>query len=31
VQGYVAAVSAPAARRAGKAWGKLLKQTGFWD
>jgi CHAD domain-containing protein len=31
VQGYVAATSAPAARRAGKAWGKLIRQPVFWD
>jgi CHAD domain-containing protein len=31
VQGFVAAVSAPAARRAGKAWAKLVRQSGFWD
>jgi triphosphatase len=31
VQGYVAAISAPAARRAGKAWKKLLTQDVFWD
>jgi CHAD domain-containing protein len=31
VQGYVAATSAPAARRAGKAWNKLLDQPPFWD
>ena len=31
VQGYVAAISAPAARRAVKAWKKLLKQDVFWD
>ncbi len=31
VQGYVAAVSAPAARRAEKAWGKLVRQEGFWE
>jgi CHAD domain-containing protein len=31
VQGFVAARSAPAARRAGKAWVKLLKQPVFWD
>jgi triphosphatase len=30
VLGYVAATSAPAARRAGKAWSKLLKQPVFW-
>jgi triphosphatase len=31
VRGYVAAISAPAARRAGKAWKKLLTQDVFWD
>ncbi len=31
VQGYVAAVRAPAARRAGRAWEKLLGQEVFWD
>ena len=30
VQGYVAAVRAPAARRAGRAWEKLLSQDVFW-
>ncbi len=30
VLGYVAATSAPAARRAGKVWAKLLKQPVFW-
>jgi hypothetical protein len=31
VQGYVAAINAPAAHHAGKAWAKLLKQPVFWD
>ena len=31
VQGYVAAARAPAARRAGRAWGKLVDQDVFWE
>ena len=31
VLGFVAASNAPAAKRAGKAWGKLLDQPVFWD
>lgn len=30
VQGYVAAATAPAARRCGKAWRKLAEQDRFW-
>ncbi len=31
VQGYVAASRAPSARRAGRAWTKLLEQPVFWE